>query len=184
MDFGYRHIINRRSVYYEETTEIKLVIAPTSTKENELTLQFKNLNGTVDSKAISVGQYIGAVLSAPADLTVKANNDVFQEVYNDSILFFTRFVTPLKVSTFPIRLDILTRNDPNNNSASNASEVMQDEWVVEARGPLLLIESKLAEISPFAKNMSIVCGGLGAIGGIVFWKRKPKDSYDDEKASE
>jgi hypothetical protein len=92
-------------------------------------------------------------------------------------------VTPQKVGTFQIRLDIYSLTNPDKDKPANILEVMQDKWTVETRGAFDHVAFLAEDVKPLASDIKIIAGAILATLAVIFWRWRPKKG-DDEGGGE
>jgi hypothetical protein len=90
--------------------------------------------------------------------------------YNAEILF-SWFVTPLTIGKIPVRFDLFSQSSPEKDAPGRTIQVMQEEWVADARG-LHWVKYELAELDPIAKAIMGLCAAIGAALAFVGVKNR------------
>jgi hypothetical protein len=177
-------------LYVGEPVEIKLVLVDQVWDNDDVQLNFLSLPGSISHNIVKVGSYVSAVLTAP-EVNIKANSERIQSVEADTPIIFSWFVEPLKIGKIPIRLDLFSQASPEKDAPGITIQVMQDEWVADARG-LHWLEFEIAEFDPLSKTLIGLGGTIGALLAFFgvrnafpawFGKRKVVASKEDSGAS-
>ncbi len=151
-------------LYYEEPDEIKLAVEPKQLNEMEIDVAFEGLYGKVIHKNVKSGAFLTASLSAPKSLLeITAEDDRVRKVTGGTTIIFVWYVTPMKIGTIPIRLDLMSQDNASKDSPVNTIQVMQEEWVADARG-MSWLKYQIVEFQPIGVA---ICGVGAAIASTL-----------------
>jgi hypothetical protein len=166
------------SLYVYESAEVKLVIDSKIRTSAELASIFANLQGDQIYKPVKVGAFLTAKLSAPPDMLEITPVDArMEKVTADGDLDFSWFVKPLQVGQIQVRMDLFSQDTDASGAAVEPVQVMQDDWLVDARG-LNKVDYELSRVEPLRAALWTLVSAIGAVGSYFglqrFFQKEPQ----------
>ncbi len=164
-------------LYYDELAEIVLSLESKALGADQVSLLFKNLEGTVEQQSVQVGAYLSAKLSAPASLLdIVPSDDKLRKITPQGETIFSWFVRPIDIGEIPIRLDLFSQDSPAKDSAVRPVQVFQENWTATAKG----INWAKHVLSEYKWGFTAIGGVLGFFGVNTLLKRRENGADDED----